>query len=148
MKWRGRGLLPFSFPSCPPLSFTSPSITPYPPPYNQVLIGMGDWGGGTHQKYLCGYCATQWGSWLWNFQSSIGYWRQRQHIPTHPHLSTFPPHPPPTTTKSPTQDFGQIAVCVKYMILLPHTSVGDKLFQYYEAILQEHMPRLNKDLTT
>ena len=20
-------------------------MTPYPPPYNQVLIGMGDWGG-------------------------------------------------------------------------------------------------------
>ena len=59
------------------------------------------------------------------------------------------PHPnPPPTTKNPTQDFGQSAVCVKYIILLPHTSVGDMLFQYYEAILQEHMPRLNKDLTT
>ena len=37
-------------PSCPPLSFTSPSMTPYLLPYNQVLIGDGV--GGTHQKYL------------------------------------------------------------------------------------------------
>lgn len=40
------------------------------------------------------------------------------------------------------------SVCASYITLLPHTSVGDMLFQYYEAILQEHMPRLYKGLTT